>query len=471
MVRRVGVLVGVALVAAACSGSSSGGGQGGGDPVPLVGATEQGMRVRIDVVGDREVHVRIPVDCENDEESDETPRGSQEVPLERLVPDVAVDDDGWFRIDDTIVEDGTDGDELHVDLVLQGRFAADGTASGTVEATQRQWNGQDEGFRAGPCATGEIGWTADEPARPPEPVVTGPLGADAMTTAPLGDGVVVVFETGEVVRVDAAGEARHLDGSPIDPPADDPSDLGEPGTVAPAVAPPPFTDAAVAGEGVWLRSFSGVDRLEVAGGAASTRIGGNFDGIEAGPGALWIVSSRAPDVNRTLERRDPVTGEVQASLPVMVGQLLVDPTGVWYAYSTWQEQALDRIDPATATVVDHHVLDAGETPSELAVAGDRVWLHYDGIGRSLVALDPSTGVTTPVELPTHPDTVTAAADGATLWTVHVREAVARRLDAEGDVVEIVDLPDGWWEPTATPGALWLTGRDTEGVAQVLRLPV
>jgi sugar lactone lactonase YvrE len=241
--------------------------------------------------------------------------------------------------------------------------------------------------------------------------------------------------------------------------------------VAPAIEPPSFTDAAVAGDGVWVSGFRDADRLGLADGAPTARIGGNIDGIEAGPDALWTVSSQAPAVHRTLERRDPVTGDVQASLPVMDGQLLVDATGVWYAYATWEEQALDRIDPVTATVTDHHVLDAGETPSDLTTAGDRVWLHYDGIGQGLVALDPATGATTPVELPTHPDAIAPAADGTTLWTLHAREAVARRLDPAGQVVEILDLPDGWWKPTATPGALWLTGRDTEGVAQVLLLAV
>lgn len=132
----MGVVVGLALVAACGGPAGSDGAEV--EPVALVGTTEQGMRMRVDVLGEREVRLRLPADCRRDDR----PEGPEPTSLERhpLTADVAAD--GSFSLDESYVEDGTDGDEEHVDVRVAGRFADDGTAAGTFEVTGRWWDGQ-----------------------------------------------------------------------------------------------------------------------------------------------------------------------------------------------------------------------------------------------------------------------------------------------------------------------------------------
>ena len=194
-VRTWGVVLGgvAVLVTASCGGS---GGPDSGDdpeaePAGLVGETDQGLRLRIDVVGDREVSLRFPAVCGRHDRSD----GGVAVSLHRHRLETGVDDDGGFAVDETYVEDGTDGDEEHVEVRIDGDFSGDGTASGTLEVTSRWWNGQSQDFSAD-CETGTVAWTAD---RPPvegddlvvpieRPTSLAPAGADLVARLPIGRG-------------------------------------------------------------------------------------------------------------------------------------------------------------------------------------------------------------------------------------------------------------------------------------------
>lgn len=463
MRRWAVVLGGLATLVAACGGSggSGSGGSGSGDgvevePVGLVGETEQGLRLRIDPVGDREVRLRIPANCRSD-----VPGGTP-MSLHRRRFEVGVEDDGSFVVDEAYDEEGVDGDEEHVEVRIEGRFADDGTASGTLEATSRWWNGQAEEFSPD-CETGTVAWTADRPpvegddlVVPVErPEVLAPAGADLVTSS----------ESGEVVRIDAAtGEARRLDGSAPAGPAPE-ADPSAPATAvagdvaSPGAAPMWLRNLAVVADGVWMvdPATGAVSRFELAGGARTATIDQPLDSMAAGPDALWTVSTNPFRTGYTLDKRDPITGTVLASTPVERGVIAAGPTDVWYADATLAGGRLARVDPTTLALGAPFAVDIPLFGEDLVATQDRVWWLDTP---SLMSIDLATGRAGPVDLPSAPGAV--AADATGVWTIHEQEAVARRI--EGDqVVRTVDIPDGWWDVAVTAdGAVWLAGLGTEG---------
>ncbi|HEV7759017.1 MAG TPA: hypothetical protein VGO78_08505, partial [Acidimicrobiales bacterium] len=179
-----GVVVAAAAVAA-CSGADDDAGGAGVELLTLVGESDQGLHVRIDVVGEREVRLRFPANCRPDRNTPEGAEPREPTSLDRHPLTVEVDDDGGFSVDEEYVEDGTDGDEDHMEVRIEGTFTDDGTATGTLEATSRRYNGELGDFDW-TCPTGTVRWTAD---RPPtggdhvvvplsEPVSLGAAGAD-----------------------------------------------------------------------------------------------------------------------------------------------------------------------------------------------------------------------------------------------------------------------------------------------------
>jgi hypothetical protein len=478
-VRRV-ALAGTLVAAAACGGggggdggSAGGPGRAGGDPVPLAGETAQGMRLHIGVEGDRRIRLRMTVDCEVAGRSDAPPEErANAVSLERHPLEAEVDGDGRFTVDESYVEAGTDGDEEHVDVRVDGAFAPDGTASGTVEVLSRQWNGQGEDF--GPdCETGTVDWSAGEPARPEDGDVVVALAAEL--TAADGDDLVAVTPAGDVARVTPAGEARRLDGTTLASPTTTAPPGG--GTTPPVTAIAPdgvwaFSGLAVADGGLWMTDpAAGVlSRTELADGRRTATTGVAVESVAAGEGGLWTLWNDEPAATYRLQRRDPVTGEVLASAPVTMGRPAAGPSAVWFAYRS-DTGRVDRVDPATAAPAESHPVDA-ELPGErtddgMVVGADRVWLLT---WAGLTALDPATGEAAPVDLPTAPSAVAATADGRGAWTAHPRERVIRRVAAGGRVELTVDVPEGRWRPVVTAdGAVWLTGGTGDDDQRVVRV--
>ena len=104
-----------------------------------------------------------------------------------------MDEDGSFTVDEAYVEDGTDGDEEHVEVRIEGDFSGDGTATGTLDVTSRRWNGQSADFGAD-CTTGTVAWTADRPPVQGNDVVV-PT-AMPMSLAPAGPDLLVSTRVG-----------------------------------------------------------------------------------------------------------------------------------------------------------------------------------------------------------------------------------------------------------------------------------
>ena len=465
--RTWGVVLGAVatLVVGACAGS---GGSGSGDeveiePAGLVGETAQGLHLRIDPVGDREVSLRFPAVCGRDDRSDE----GRAVSLHRHRFETEVAGDGSFTVDDAYVEDGTDGDEEHVAVRIDGDVSRDGTATGTLEVTSRWWNGQSADF--GPdCASGTVAWSADRPPVEGNNVVV-PV-ATAMALAPAGPDLLVRSGPGEVVRIDAAiGEARRLDGSPPVESATNGADPNVPTTVVAGVAPPMapiwLTNLAVVADGVWTvdPATGAVSRFELADGARTATIDEPLDSIAAGPDALWTVSTNPFRTGYALDKRDPTTGAVLASTPVERGAIAAGPTDVWYADATLAGGRLARVDPTTSAVGEPFDVDLPLFGDDLVTTEDRVWwLDTQG----LMSIELAGGRSGPVDLPSAPDAV--AGDATGVWTVHEQEAVARRIE-DDRVVRTVDLPDGWWDvAVTTDGAVWLAGGGPSA-ARVVRL--
>jgi hypothetical protein len=452
------------LAAASCGdpGGSDAGGRAGGEPLSLVGETEQGLRLRIDRVGDRDVSLRFPVNCGSDDNA---------VPLHRHRIETEVDGDGRFSVEEDYVDDGTDGDEEHVEVRIEGAFAADGTATGTLDVTSRWWNGQGNAF--GPdCESGTVGWTADRPPVEGHDLVV-PV-AEPTSLTPAGTDVVVVSsDSGAVVHIDGeTGETRPVGGAePSGPTGADPSaptTVVAGGAASPAVTPSWMRDMAVVADGVWMvdPATGVVSRFELADGARTATIAAPIDSLVAGPDALWTVSTNEFHTGYALDRRDPVTGAIVASTPVERGVVIVGPAGVWYADTTWDGGRLAPVDPTTLAIGEPFDADVplfGEHPVTTA---DRIWWLDDT--QRLTSIELAGGRTSAVDPPGTADAM--AADATGVWTVHEQEAVARRI--EGDrVVRTVDLPDGFWSVAVTAdGAVWLAGRgDAAEDPRVVRL--
>ena len=463
-VGRVGswgvILRGAAtLVVASCVGS---GGSGSGDesgvaPVGLVGESEQGLHLRIDLVGDREVSLRFPAVCRRDER----PGEDIAVSLHRHRFETGVDGDGSFTVDEAYVEDGTDGDEEHVEVRIEGEFSGDGTATGTLDVTSRWWNGQSADFGAD-CTTGTVAWTADRPPVEGNDVVV-PT-AVPMSLAPAGPDLLVSSGSGEVVRVDAAaGETRRLDGSVPAGTTTTEADPNVPSTVVAGAAPPAapiwLANLAVVADGVWMvdPATGAVSRFELADGARTATIDHPLDSMAAGPDALWTVSTNPFRTGYALDKRDPVTGAVLASTPVERGAIAIGPTDVWYADATLAGGRLAPVDPTTLAVGEPFDVDIPLFGDDLVTTEDRVWWLDT---QSLMSIELASGRSGPVDLPSAPEAI--AGDATGVWTVHEQEAVARRIEG-GRVVRTVDLPDGSWHvAVTTDGAVWLAGLGASG---------
>lgn len=452
-----------ALAVAACAGSGGHGAKDPGEdpaiePVDLVGETDQGLRLRIDVVAPGEVRLRFPAVCGRDD----GPGDGAVVSLHRHPFVVPIDRDGGIAVDESYVEDGTDGDEEHVDVRIDGAIVPDGTASGTLEVTSRWWNGQSEAFGAD-CVTGVVHWSADGPPVEGDNLVV-PLADPSVPTA-AGADLLARLGTGALVRIVAGtGEVRPLGGSAPAVPGSGPgrTDGSAPPTVAagpvgPGVAPSWMTNLAVAGDGVWAvdPATGALSRFELAGGGPTASVDAPLDDVAAAPGALWTVSTNVLRSGYALDRRDPVTGAVEATVPVERGRLVAGPTDVWYADATLAGGRLWRVDPVTASLSSP--LDA-EIPlfgSVVVASADRVW-WLDPSGRGLMAIDLATAQVTQVDLPSVPDAI--AADASGVWTFHAQEAVARRVEG-GRAVRTVDVPEGWSDlAVSADGAVWLVGR-------------
>lgn len=466
----LGILGGVVTLVAVAACSEGGGSWSddgaAAEPVPLVGETTQGLRLRIDPVSEREVSLRLPANCDHESGEDAS------IPLHWHRFEAEVDSDGSFSVDETFIEDGFDGDENHVDVRIDGDLADDGTATGTLEATSRWWNGQGRAFDA-PCETGTVAWTADRPPVEGDDLVVPTV--DPTSLASAGTDLVASSDW-ELVRIDAAtGDAWIVDilasagpgpteadpgASPTTRAGGSPAtDTGDVGATAAPEAQNWLQEMAVVADGVWKFDpvTGSVARFELADGTRTATIAEPLATIAAESDALWTVSTDASRTGYALDKRDPVTGAVLASTPVEWGKIVAGRTDVWYADATLAGGRLSPVDPTTLALGEPFEVDislVGEAP---VASRDHVW--WVDVG-TLMSIDLTTGEVARVDLPS--PTWAVAADATGVWAVHEQEAVVRRI--EGDrVVRTVDLADGLGDVAVTAdGSVWLAAGDAAG---------
>lgn len=215
-----------------------------------------------------------------------------------------VGEGGGFAVDESYVEDWTDGDEGHVVVAVDGEVEADGTASGVLRANLRVWNGQSAAFTM-QCDTGDVRFSAT-------PAPTSRISRDAPVPRVAG----IESSGSELVAFTADGRPRIIgvDGA------------GEP-------ARQPFWDGgaasrrdvgvlAAAGSGAWSygqpgASGFGVVRTDLETGAQTTVA---KQVLAFGSGNDQLFALTLADEQVRLERLDPATGATLVSVPAEGGR-------------------------------------------------------------------------------------------------------------------------------------------------------
>lgn len=205
-----------------------------------------------------------------------------------------------------------------------------------------------------------------------------------------------------------------------------------------------------------------------------------------GGGAIW-VTHWIPDEPDRVTRIDPGSLEMIADLPLVayVGATVATEDALWTAATVGEakSQSLLRIDPVT-NEIDLSVPLEGtvEFVDDMAFSGESLWLlDYRGLAKGptpaqVVRVDATTGQIAagiPVEGACHgPGGLRIAADPGGAW-INCRTGpnsfVARHIDAETNTVgPPIDLPAGYSAPFAVAReGIWFVGYDPSDHGRVL----
>ncbi|MDP9243112.1 MAG: hypothetical protein M3O84_08065 [Actinomycetota bacterium] len=175
---------------------------------------------------------------------------------------------------------------------------------------------------------------------------------------------------------------------------------------------------------------------------------------------LWVLTSRGG--TPTLERIDPVSGDVAASITLEgdVGRSVVSVGGTIFALvrtgAPTYGDIVDQVDPATNAVSERYV--TKESYNAVAETGGRMWM---ALGGGLLWLDPAAGQGRAVPEVSNTGDVVAAGDGG-VWVLGPKygRALSRYDIASGTLGPPVDT--GHHAPVAmavAPGALWAANDD------------
>lgn len=152
---------------------------------------------------------------------------------------------------------------------------------------------------------------------------------------------------------------------------------------------------AIMGDAVWVPDCEhhGVACIDPARNVVSRTLPVDFHVDDEGTfaavaGSLWLFVTDSAARASILERVDPVTGAIQARVPVGPGSYVVagDSTALWVAATHGGE--LVRVDPASNTVAMRVVVDP--RPKFLTVGAGGVWVLHQQTG-SVSLIDPARG--------------------------------------------------------------------------------
>jgi hypothetical protein len=190
--------------------------------------------------------------------------------------------------------------------------------------------------------------------------------------------------------------------------------------------------------------------------------------LAADANGLWVLTSRGG--TPTLERIDPVSGDVAASITLEgdVGRSVVSVGGTIFALvrtgAPTYGDIVDQVDPATNAVSERYV--TKESYNAVAETGGRMWM---ALGGGLLWLDPAAGQGRAVQDVSNTGDVVAAGDGG-VWVLGPKygRAPSRYDIASGILGPPVDT--GHHAPVAmavAPGALWAANDD--GTVTLIKL--
>ncbi len=410
----------------------------------LAGDTEQGFRIVLEALDDEQMKVRLSAHCE--------PRGGKyyispyPIPLEDHEFTAPVGRKGELSLERSYVEEGTDADEAHVTVRVEGDITADGSAKGVARARMRMYNGQAGDFDMS-CDTGELSWSAEPVPAPPvvsSLAIEGILGLETS-----GPDVWASTRDGDVVRIDREGASE-----------------------AQRVAPGSRDSAHLAfvNGGLWTTTRQNRAFLAPIGLSILTEAIVRTDlvtgeqtivpppgrtivkeptkrlwSLEAHNGRLWALSS---DEHGLLERLDPRTGEQDEAVELSGrgGRLALDDHVVWVVD---EGEGMTGFDPDSLDIVASFPL--GREPDsvvDVVAAPSGLWLQ----GNTYVThVDTGTGSETTIEM----QVADLAADEGGAWVALRNEPALRRVE-NGQLSRVIELPDPARSVAITPnGSVWV----------------
>jgi len=214
---------------------------------------------------------------------------------------------------------------------------------------------------------------------------------------------------------------------------------------------------AVTSDAVWVSSSSvnHVVRLDATTNEAGTivTVSKPCSGLVADFGSLWIPSCG----DHALVRADIKTGAIQATIPAgpadSEGGIAAGAGSVWLVTSKTGE--LDRIDPATNTVVAKISIPAGSFNP--VFANDSIWVSSNH-GNALVRVNPATNtVTSSTPIGPMPRFLTVGA--GSVWVLNQGDGSISRVDAtSGKLIATIPagIPGLGGEIAFGAGAVWAT---------------
>ncbi|HZA27978.1 MAG TPA: hypothetical protein VE915_10140 [Actinomycetota bacterium] len=241
-----------------------------------------------------------------------------------------------------------------------------------------------------------------------------------------------------------------------------------------APAPEPSLPAGVPAGGTVVELES---RLE-----KEFEIPGEPDWMAEGFGSVWVSRTDPEGEGNFLDRIDPSSNDVVASIPVGRNPchgLTVGFDAVWVPSCI--DQRIDRVDPETNQVVRSFDVPLHRADGDRIVAAfEALWIvtpDPDG-GDALVRMDPGTGKLDRIPLPT---LSTEVVEGfGSLWVMSPEGGTAHRVDPKG--MSVTGSIEGLGEPetaAAGDGVLWVkdaadgtvAGVDPESLAITERIAV
>jgi virginiamycin B lyase len=170
---------------------------------------------------------------------------------------------------------------------------------------------------------------------------------------------------------------------------------------------------------------------------AEFAIDGEPDWLAEGFGSIWVSRTDPEGGGNMLDRIDPATNEVVASIELGRNPchgVAVEFGSVWVP--TCIDQRIDRVDPDTNSVIESIEIPLHrEDGSRMAADFGALWIVSPNPkgGDVLARIDPSTGGVDRIPLPT-PSTEVVTGFGS-VWVVSPDGGVVHRVDPDGQRIE------------------------------------